>query len=194
MMRGGVRALLLAAGVGSRYRAESDSDKLLAPSRAGDPYSTPVLLAALHTLQGVAEELVVVVRADNAALIERLRGQPCSLLVVETNGLGHSLAQAVRAHPAEQGWLVALGDMPYVRRDTLLAVAEAIRPQGLVAPVYQNQLGHPRGIGSAHREQLLALDGERGAQTLFQGDAVQRLALDDPAVLRDIDRPGDRLA
>jgi molybdenum cofactor cytidylyltransferase len=193
-MQRGVCAILLAAGLGSRYRAESDSDKLLAPSRADDPTSTPVLLATLHALQGVAEELVVVVRADNAALIEHLNEQPCSLLRVETNGLGHSLAQAVRAHPAERGWLVALGDMPYVGRNTLLAVAAAIHPQSLVAPAYQDQLGHPRGIGSAYLGQLLALDGERGAQALFQSDAVRRLALDDPAILRDIDRPGDRLA
>lgn len=193
-MQRGVCAILLGAGLGSRYRAQSDSDKLLAPSRAGDPHSMPVLLASLHNLQGVAEELVVVVRADNAALIERLNEQPCRLLRVETNGLGHSLAQAVRAHPADRGWLVALGDMPYVGRDTLRAVAAAIHPQRLVAPAYQDQLGHPRGIGSAYREHLLALDGERGGQMLFQGDAVQRLALDDPAILRDIDRPGDRLA
>lgn len=193
-MQRGVCAILLGAGLGSRYRAQSDSDKLLAPSRAGDPHSMPVLLASLHNLQGVAEELVVVVRADNAALIERLNEQPCRLQRVETNGLGHSLAQAVRAHPAERGWLVALGDMPYVGRDTLRAVAAAIHPQRLVAPAYQDQLGHPRGIGSAYREHLLALDGERGGQMLFQGDAVQRLALDDPAILRDIDRPGDRLA
>lgn len=111
---------------------------------------------------------------------------------METCGLGHSLAQAVAHAPVARGWLVALGDMPYVQPATLRAIVAAIDHDSLVVPVHQGRPGHPRGIGGAHRERLLQLDGDRGAQALFARHAVQQLEVDDPGVLQDIDHPDDR--
>lgn len=186
-------SILLAAGQGSRYRAECDADKLLVPCRRGECASAPVIIATLRALQGIAERTVVVVRADNGALIERLHDEDCQLLRVHTRGLGHSLAQAVARHRQYRGWLVALGDMPYVERATLRRIADQIVPERLVVPRYQGRRGHPRGIGRDYLDALLALDGDRGAQALFARHKVVELPLDDPGILRDIDRPADRL-
>ena len=82
--------------------------------------------------------------------------------------------------------------MPYVQPATLHAIVAAIDPDGLVVPVHQGRPGHPRGIGAVHRDVLLQLDGDRGAQALFAGHAVLQLAVDDPGVLQDIDHPDDR--
>ena len=188
----GVCAIVLAAGQGSRYRAACGADKLLAASLAAAS-SPPVLAATLANLRGIAERLLVVTRADNLPLRDWLSAHAadCEVLAVETRGLGHSLAQAVAHVPAARGWLVALADMPYVRPRTLREIAAAIREDKLVVPTYNGSPGHPRGIGSAHRDALLQLDGDRGAQALFGTHPVLELAVDDPGVLQDIDHPAD---
>lgn len=189
----GVCAIVLAAGQGSRYRAAGGADKLLASSLRDAP-APPVLAATLADLRGVAERLLVVTNADNCPLRDWLaaHAEGCEVLAVETRGLGHSLAQAVAQAPVARGWLVALGDMPYVQPATLRAIAAAIEHDNLVVPVHQGRAGHPRGIGSAYRDALLQLDGDRGAQQLFAQPAVRRLEVDDPGVLLDIDHPNDR--
>ena len=191
----GVAVIVLSAGHGSRYRALSDEDKLLAAS--GPATDAPAVLAAtLAAVAGVGERLLVVARADNPRLLGWLYQVAgdfgAQILVVESNGLGDSLAQAVAACPARRGWLVALGDMPYLQRDSARRVAAEIDSGRLVLPVYRGQRGHPRGIGAAYREQLLALQGDRGAQALFAGRPVIEVEVDDPGVLLDIDRPTDR--
>lgn len=192
MPEAGVCAIVLAAGQGSRYRAAGGSDKLLAASLAAAS-SPPVLAATLANIRGVAERLLVVTRADNLPLRDWLSANAagCEVLVLETRGLGHSLAHAVAQAPAGRGWLVALADMPYVQPRTLHEIAAAIHEDNLVVPTYDGNFGHPRGIGSAHRDALLQLDGDRGAQALFAAHPVLELALNDPGVLQDIDHPAD---
>lgn len=189
----GVCAVVLAAGQGSRYRQAGGADKLLAPCLAQAP-SPPVLQATLEALRGVAERTLIVVREADAPLRDWLRTQAvdAELLLVDSRGLGHSLAQAVGHRTAAQGWLVVLGDMPYVQQQTLRRIALAITPPRLVVPLHDGRRGHPRGIGRAYREELLRLDGDQGAQALFATQPVLELAVDDPGVLQDIDRPDDR--
>lgn len=191
-----VCAIVLAAGQGRRFRARLDVDKLLAPS-AQQVDSEPVLLSTLRALQGTTERLVVVVRQDNRELIawlDRISPQlNAEVYSVLSDGLGHSLAQAVARYPARRGWLVVLGDMPYVRPDSVQRIADAIRPDSLIVPVYRGQRGNPRGIGCLHQDELLGLTGDRGAQQVFAQSDVVELPVDDPGVLLDIDRPEDVL-
>lgn len=191
----GVCAIVLAAGQGSRYREHRDEDKLLAAS-SGAIDAPPVLAETLKALAGMTERLLVVTRNDNPRLLAWLERQVgrfgAEILTVRTNGLGHSLAQAAAHRSARRGWLVALGDMPYVRRDSIARIVADIQPQRLVVPTYQGRRGHPRGIGADFLEQLLALEGDRGAQELFASAAVEEIEVDDPGVLQDIDRPQDR--
>nr|WP_223650628.1 nucleotidyltransferase family protein [Halopseudomonas nanhaiensis] len=192
----GVCALVLSAGQGSRYRAEAGEDKLLAPC-FDDIASPPVLAATLSALRGVAERTIVVVRADNRPLRDWLDTYAPALkaevFAVHSNGLGDSLAQAVERYPARRGWLVALGDMPYVKESTLSKVAGAIDETSLVVPTFGGQAGHPRGIGTVHWAALLELHGDTGAQALFaNAEQVVELAVDDPGIVQDVDTPDDR--
>ena len=192
---GGVCALVLAAGRGSRYRERIDEDKLLASSN-GSPDAPAVLALTLKALVGVVERTVVVTRTDNHALLawlgEAAGPLGAEVFAVQSNGLGHSLAQAIARYPAAQGWLVVLGDMPYVRPESIRRIASEIDPDRLIVPCHQGQRGHPRGIGRNHRALLMALDGEQGAQGLFAGGSVVEIEVDDVGVLQDIDRPEDR--
>lgn len=191
----GVCTVVLAAGQGSRYRAANDEDKLLAPSLS-DTWSPPVIGATLLSLLGLAERTVVVVDQNNQPLRGWLEANASRLRVdvfpINTSGLGHSLSQAVARFPARRGWLVALGDMPYVREETLCKVAAAIDESSLVVPMFDGRRGHPRGIGTAHWAALLDLDGENGAQALFSQERVTEITADDPGVLQDVDVPQDR--
>lgn len=197
--------LILAAGLGSRYRQHSrnsspedhQKDKLLAHYRADDPTSTPVLLATLRTCARLTERCVLVLADDNQQRVQLAQQHAPALgidiLVVSTRGLGHSLAQAVQYAPSATGWLVALADMPYVTRASCERLAQALAPAVLAVPTYQGRRGHPRVIGSRYVDDLLALDGDQGAQQLFGLPKVQEISVEDPGVLIDIDIPSDRL-
>lgn len=197
--------LILAAGLGQRYRQASNEssaeeqqrDKLLAPSRADDPESPPVLLSTLRASAGLTERSVLVLADDNPQRLSLAQQHAPALgydiLVIATNGLGRSLAQAVQYSPSGTGWLVALADMPYITRPTWERPAQTLQPDALTLPTHQGRRGHPRVIGSHYAETLLALDGDQGAQQLFSLPEVQEIAVEDPGVLIDIDIPSDRL-
>ncbi|GAB6390561.1 nucleotidyltransferase family protein [Stutzerimonas marianensis] len=187
--------LVLAAGQGSRYRERSDEDKLLAGHTPALD-AMPILAMTLGALAGIGDRMLVVTREDNHPLRAWLEREApaygAQVLAIRSNGLGHSLGQAVSSCATRRGWLVALADMPYVRRDTLERLAAAIQPQRLVVPVHQGQRGHPRGIGADFGALLRVLSGERGAQALFDSPSVIEIEVDDPGVLQDVDRPEDR--
>lgn len=197
--------LILAAGLGQRYRQAStqsssedqQGDKLLAPSRADDPESLPVLLATLRACAGLTERCVLVLADDNPQRLSLAQQHAPALgydiLVIATNGLGHSLAQAVHYTPSATGWLVALADMPYVTTPTWERLAQTLQPDALALPTHQGRRGHPRVIGSHYAETLLALNADHGAWYLFNLAQVQEIAVEDPGVLIDIDIPSDRL-
>lgn len=92
------------------------------------------------------------------------------------------------------GWVVALADMPWVRPATIDAVAAALAAGAdIVAPRYAGQRGHPVGFSRRHGIALAALRGDEGARAVVARHAatVQSIAIDDPGVLRDVDRAAD---
>lgn len=189
--------LILAAGQGQRYRQHRDEDKLLAPSSDAEGESSPILLATLRACAGLTERCVLVLPDDQPARItfaeQHAPALGIELLCIRSNGLGHSLAQAVEAIESASGWLVALADMPYIQASTWQRMAKAIQPTALAVPTFQGQRGHPRVIGSHYASQLRELRGDQGAQQLFKLPAVQEIAVDDRGILIDIDLPSDRL-
>ena len=184
----GVSAILLAAGAGSRFGGR----KLLQPL----PDGTPIGVAALRNLREAIDRVIVVIRAGDEELAARFALENATVVACRqaADGMGHSLATGVAAESDADGWVVALGDMPRVRANTVRAVAEKLATgAGIVVPSYQRQRGHPVAFGSQFREELLALSGDAGARALLKLHASQviRLDVDDPGVLQDIDTPSD---
>ena len=184
-----IRTLLLAAGSSRRF----GSNKLLAPLADG----TPVVLRAAQVLSAAGCRVLVVVRPDDRAVADRLaslRDLEASPCPTAERGVGNSLAWAV-AHSADAaGWLVALGDMPFLREASVRAVLRAARAgASIAAPVYNGRRGHPVFFSRHWRERLLALTGDRGGQVILHAspDALTPVPCDDPGVLRDIDAPAD---
>ena len=111
------------------------------------------------------------------------------------DGLAGSLKAGLAALPKEvPGVVVSLGDMPNVTAGVIdrLAQAFADRPEALaVAPTLLGQRGNPVLLARKLFPEVATLDGDQGARRLLDaaGDAVEEIALDDPAIALDIDTP-----
>lgn len=184
-----VVAILLAAGSATRF----GSDKLLHAL----PHEVPIAVQSARHLKAVfSDRVLAVVRPDSTRLRELLEKENCQIVVCEraAEGMGESLSCAVRAAGPADGYVVALADMPFIRPSSVAAVREAmLKGAALAAPYFRARRGHPVGISSKFRAELEALRGDEGAKQLLAAHAseIVKVPVGDPAVLRDIDTPGD---
>ncbi len=182
-----VRALLLCGGKSSRFGA----DKLLA-SLDGQPL---VAHSVRHLLAGVGNALAII-PTGSKALRRALDDAGCDVLESPdcVRGMGATLAAGVKSTSDAGGWIVALGDMPFVKPITIAAVVDRIERGVLIAaPVYQGIRGHPVGFSARLRQELLALDGDEGARHILahHRDAIEALPVMDEGVTADVDVPAD---
>lgn len=184
-------AIVLAAGQGSRYRqvAGAHRNKLLAQCVGRDGIERAVLEHVLVSLCTVVDKIVLLTRPEYSSVAELGLRFGCEIVVLESPGMGDSIAAAVSAEPDHRGWLIVLGDMPFIHLDTLERVAESLEPAAISVPVHTGQYGHPVGFGRGFGPSLMGLAGEKGAKRLFQGATVKQLPVDDAGVLWDVDVP-----
>lgn len=187
-MPGPLVGILLAAGQSSRF----GSDKLLQPLADG----TPQAVAAARRLRPACDRLLVVLRPGSDLLAGRLAAEGCETLFCPeaAEGMGRSLAAGVQATPDAGAWLVALADMPFIAESSHRAVAASLRAgASLAAASFNGRRGHPVGFASHWRGPLVALRGDEGGRAILAAhrQALVLTPLDDPGVLRDIDRPAD---
>ena len=186
-----IYGILLAAGSASRF----GSHKLLYPL----PDGTPIGIAAARHLKQSVEDVVAVVRPDDARLADLLHAEGLTTIASEHAelGIGASLVSAINATENADGWLITLADMPWIKPQTIGAIAKMLE-QGvdLAAPCYNGQRGHPVGISRRFLPNLLGLTGDKGASDLLRTniDLVQFFHCDDAGILQDVDRPRDVLA
>jgi len=184
--------ILLAAGRGRRFDPAGQRNKLLQRLPGGEL----VVAASARTLLAVFPRVVAVAPPDDGGVGDVLRQLGCEVTVCPDadGGMGLSLAHAIR-HSLDapgQGWLVALGDMPFVAPATLQALAAAIEEgAAIAAPLFEGRRGNPVAFGARHRDDLLALDGDQGARRLLAGSPVAAIDVLDSGILRDIDSPSD---
>jgi molybdenum cofactor cytidylyltransferase len=84
--------------------------------------------------------------------------------------------------------------MPYVRRTSIAAVRDALAGGApIVAPYFRARRGHPVAMSKKFRDELLALKGDEGAKQILAANAqaIVKIPVGDPGVIRDIDTPGD---
>lgn len=187
--------ILLAAGRGARFGGA----KLLAPLPAashGVGAGTPVGAAAATHLVAALNDVVAAVRPGDHLLHGALEATGARVVACPRadEGMGASLACAVAAAADADGWVVALGDMPWIAPATISAVADALRDGAeIAAPAYRGERGHPVGFARAYGPLLAALTGDEGARAIV-GARKWMLRLidgDDAGVLRDVDHPRD---
>ena len=180
--------LLLAAGSATRF----GSDKL----QHALPHGVSIAVQSARHLKSELGRVVAVVRPDSDQLVSNLKAEGCEVVVCENaaEGMGASLACAARSAGEADGYLIALADMPFLRRTTIAAVRDALAGGApLVAPYFRARRGHPVGLSHQFFHELLALRGDEGAKRLLAAHEKQmvKIPVGDPGALRDIDRPED---
>ncbi len=183
-----VVGLLLAAGSATRF----GSDKL----HHALPHGVAIAVQSARHLKSEVEQVFAVVRPGQDSLSEKLKGEGCEVVVCDNaaEGMGASLSCAAKAAGECSGYLVALADMPFIRRSTIAAVRDALAAGApLTAPYFRSKRGHPVGISGRYYQELLSCKGDEGAKALLKAheNSLVKIPIGDPGVLRDIDRPED---
>lgn len=163
--------IVLAAGRSERFRAASGGlDKLQAPL-----HGRAVRDWVLAAVQGSGLPWHVVERSHTAHLA--------------LPGMGDSIACGVAATAQAQGWLVLPADLPLIRPETLLQVAQALQMHAVVVPTWRGERGHPVGFTASCRDALLALTGDSGARAVVQRYGAHLLPVEDAGCVHDVDTP-----
>jgi molybdenum cofactor cytidylyltransferase len=184
--------ILLAAGKSQCF----GSNKLLHPVID----NTPMLIVCAEKLASVLPGSVVVIHRDLSDLTAQLEQLGLCVVINKQaeQGMGSSIACGVRASSDATGWLIMLADMPYIKTETLSALANKLK-QGaeIVAPLFGQKLGqqrgHPVGFSQRFKNDLMALNEDIGARHIIEKYQQHQVMLpvDDEGVLRDIDLPED---
>ncbi|WP_460154765.1 nucleotidyltransferase family protein [Pseudomonas sp. S1_F04] len=186
-----IGVIILAAGSGSRFRriAGPDKDKLLADCAGRDGAVRSVIEQVLVNLPAALEKRLLVTSRDRPQAVRMAQAYDCDFVELDSPGLGDSIAAGVQACPDLDGWLIVLGDMPFILPSSIEQVVAGIRTDGISVPVLAGEYGHPVGFGRGFGPKLMALTGDRGAKVLFAGAQVVEVPVDDPGVTWDVDVP-----
>jgi molybdenum cofactor cytidylyltransferase len=180
---------LLAAGEGTRF---GGANKLLE-----EVEGEPMVRRAAETLTSASVTSCLAVLGHEAERVATaLEGLPLQTTVNPQykEGQATSVIRAVSwAERQDAGaLLIALGDMPWVERETCDRLLEGWADgHDIVVPTYEGQRGNPVVFDARLFAELGTVAGDSGGRQLFASHDVHRIAVDDPGVTRDVDRPED---
>ena len=188
--RGGLYAVVLAAGAARRYGAP----KQLVRYRGEALVARSVRVARLAGADAVC--VVLGCRADRIRhALRQGYASPAEPAIVRNprwrDGMGRSLACGIRALPAEaRAALVCLVDQPRLQAEDMAALVTAWRanPGCAVAARYDGRLGVPAVFPRSWFSRLRRLEGERGAQAML-ASARGVIAVPMARAAFDLDRP-----
>lgn len=187
-------AIVPAAGASSRM----GRPKLLLPYR-----DTTVAGALLDSLRAAGvERIVLVAAAGDEALRAWARGRNVTVAVNERpergmlssivaglDALGGGAAVEATGRPL----LVTPADLPAIDprtiRELVATLERAEAP--LAVPTYRGKRGHPLAIAASVAGDIARLDPAIGLRQLLDRHPVLEIAVDDPAVVADVDTPAD---
>lgn len=113
-------------------------------------------------------------------------------------GIAESLKTAVRNVPKNaNGLMVFLGDMPFVKEETIALLLKAFARDALenllYIPKYNETRGNPVIIRRELFSEILTLTGDRGASSLFEKykEKIMHVEVNDIGILKDIDTKED---
>lgn len=181
-----ITGILLAAGNSSRF----GSDKLLHCLKEKSIIET-TWNNAINTM----DKLVCVVKPNNRLLMEHVQTFTSSIAPCKNadSGMAESIKCGLQHSLDSDAWIIILADMPFVSRNTYRQISEALHQHQLVAPYYQGKRGNPVGFGREYLDELLQLNGDRGARDLLttRRTDIFQLHSNDAGILRDIDSRDD---
>lgn len=169
--------IVLAAGCGTRF-----------VHSGGTTHKLDALLGGMPVLEHVLRNVAA---SGLPCHVVRPAGGPSA----DNDGMGDSIARGVAATRDATGWLILPGDLPLVRPQSLMLVAQGLATHPVVLPHWRGRQGQPVGFGGACRAALTALGGDMGAAAVVrahrQAGEVLELHVDDPGIATDIDTLDD---
>jgi molybdenum cofactor cytidylyltransferase len=188
-MSAAIAALILAAG---QSRRMGDRNKLL-EEIDGKALAVSVADAARSSK---ARPIIVVTGFESERIETALTGHD---MIFTHNpdyaqGMSTSLRRGLDTLPSDiQGVVVCLGDMPHLKAHHINRLIDAFDPvtRPICVPVAGGKRGNPVLWGRQFFEELKAVDGDTGGRDVIHRhqDKVRSVAIEDEAVLLDIDSP-----
>ncbi|BCU68185.1 4-diphosphocytidyl-2C-methyl-D-erythritol kinase [Sulfolobales archaeon HS-7] len=177
-----IGVVVLAAGQSKRF----GSNKMLAEIRG-----VPIIKWTLSIYQGF--ERVIIVGKDAGKMLELLKNEVVIYNPTYEKGMSTSLKLGIKFFHDKHGILVALGDMPFIKRETVSKILGSFSLEcSAVVPVYSNIPGNPVLLGKRIFQSVLTLEGDRGAKKLLEERKdVCFIDVDDDGVTLDVDTPED---
>ena len=186
-----VGGVVLAAGRGSRYES---GNKLLATING----KVVVRQVAETACKSSLSDAVAVLGHEKLAVAAALDGLSVSFRHNDEYAAGQSTS--VR-HGVEfvrsAGWdaaLFLLGDMPFVRVETIEQLLEAYRTgtATVVIPKHEGTRGNPVLFDECHFDALASVSGDRGGRDIIEtAEKTAFIEVPDPGVHWDIDTDAD---
>jgi len=181
-----ISAILLGAGESKRMR----KDKLSLPWG-----KKTILEHCLQTLLRSRVKEVVIVLNDRMKEINHHLGKKKVKVVINPSykkGMSTSIRCGLKAlNPKSGGILIALGDQPFIKTQTINALVGAFgrAEEKIIVPSFRGRRGHPVIFHRKYEEELLRLRGDAGGKTILMKhpEDVRIIPVKSEEVLRDID-------
>lgn len=178
--------IVLAAGASQRF---GQADKLMA-----DMGGQSLLAQSLAVYHALPLTRKIAVLSPNSRAQDICRGADFDIVINDKadQGMGTSLAAGITAlqdHETIEHAMIGLGDMPFVKPETVHMLTRAIDDaHSIIVPQYDGQSGHPVIFAATHFTNLQKLDGDKGARGLITAcPNALHFAVHDAGILRDID-------
>ncbi|MGB8951919.1 MAG: nucleotidyltransferase family protein [Candidatus Aminicenantales bacterium] len=183
-------AIILAAGESKRM---GESKLLL-------PFGRESIIEKVieNVIRSSIDRIMVVLGAERQKIQEKMKRFPVETTVNTDfkKGMLSSIQRGFQSLPRNaEAALVILGDQPRISTKTINRVLEAFRKErkGIVLPVFHNTGGHPLLVDMKYRIEIQALNPKIGLRELLSlhPEDILRVEVEDPFILKDIDRPED---
>lgn len=209
-----VGILLLASGYSRRFGGHKLSAHY---------HGTPLIEYCLKSIKASHLPVLAIVRPETHELHDILQQHNIPILIntQAQDGISSSIRCGVQTIKDQwQGCLIALADMPWIQAQTYQSLAEILSPAHIAIPytrtpytqVSYTQIpsdesqspiakqqqrtrkkGHPVGLGCHFFEEILSLQGDKGARDLIKmhSASIISVPVNDPGILIDIDLQSD---
>ena len=125
-----IQGLVIAAGDSTRF----DEDKLIQALHN----DTPMVIQSALNMSKAVPHTMVVLNMERAHLVTEFvkHGLTVALSVSSPLGIGHTIAHGINSSLDANGWLIALGDMPFIKSETILQIRKSIEDGAPIAAPY----------------------------------------------------------
>jgi len=157
----------------------------------------PLLEHVLATVRGSHVGDIVVVlghAADRVRERVTLDGARAVVNPEYEEGMSTSIRVGVRAaDPRSDGFLIVLGDQPFVSPETLdaLIARRDASDAKILIPTFEGRRGNPVLVDRSLSQDIQAITGDQGCRAIFGQNAgrIAEVPVHDPGILIDLDTP-----